>query len=308
MPAAPGPQVPLSVVWANLFCLASVLAWSAGLPATAELVSVIPPLPLTVLRMSVAGAILVAVWIAREGVGPLRQADWGQGILVGAVVMGVGGLGMSIAIDLTDAVTVAIISAAMPIIGLAVEVALDGKRVSRALASGLVLGFLGAAIALDLRHATLQFGLGAAAALISVLGYVWGSRATVTRFPQLSALGRTGVTVVGAGISTGILAAAQALLWGSGISWSEIGTGTAIDLFLSAVAGVALAQTLWVMGVARVGIAVASMHNNAAPFYVMVIALAFGGAWNWTQALGAAIVILGVMVAQEMFGRLAWNG
>jgi hypothetical protein len=37
---------------------------------------------------------------------------------------------------------------------------------------------------------------------------------------------------------------------------------------------------------------------NATPFYVMIILFAMGGAWNWTQAFAAAIVGLGVLVAQ----------
>ena len=34
-------------------------------------------------------------------------------------------------------------------------------------------------------------------------------------------------------------------------------------------------------------------------FYVMVLMLALGGGWSWPQAAGAAIVGLGVLVAQR---------
>jgi membrane protein YdbS with pleckstrin-like domain len=49
---------------------------------------------------------------------------------------------------------------------------------------------------------------------------------------------------------------------------------------------------------------------NATPFYVMLILFAMGGAWNWTQAFAAAIVGLGVLIAQGViplwgFSRLA---
>ena len=49
------------------------------------------------------------------------------------------------------------------------------------------------------------------------------------------------------------------------------------------------------------GIGIASMHINAAPFYVMIFAVMAGGPWNWAQATGAAIVILGVLIAQGRF-------
>jgi hypothetical protein len=41
-----------------------------------------------------------------------------------------------------------------------------------------------------------------------------------------------------------------------------------------------------------------SLHINATPFYVMLILFALGGSWDWTQALAAAVVGLGVLIAQ----------
>lgn len=303
-----GATAPRSLVWANALCLVSVLAWCAGLPATKALVEAIPPLPLTALRMGVAGLILLALWVAREGSGPLRRSSWVQGVVVGAVAMGVGGTGMSIALELTDTVTVAIITATMPIMGLAYEVAVDGRRVTGALLLGLALGIIGGIVALDVRHATPALGWGATAALVSAFGYVWGSRATVMRFPDLTPLGRTAITVLGAGVATGALTMVQGLWLGTGITWDRLGWWVAGNLFLSAVVAVVVAQTLWIVAVGRIGIGVAAMHNNAGPFYVMLIMLALGGSWNWTQAAGAAIVILGVLVAQDMLGRRAWSG
>ena len=40
---------------------------------------------------------------------------------------------------------------------------------------------------------------------------------------------------------------------------------------------------------------------HLAPFYVMIFAVMAGGPWNWAQATGAAIVILGVLIAQGRF-------
>ena len=51
------------------------------------------------------------------------------------------------------------------------------------------------------------------------------------------------------------------------------------------------------------GIGIASLHMNAVPFYVMLISFALGGTWNWAQAAGAAIVVLGVAVAQGVLPR-----
>jgi drug/metabolite transporter (DMT)-like permease len=65
------------------------------------------------------------------------------------------------------------------------------------------------------------------------------------------------------------------------------------------VASLALAQFMWIRGAAGLGILLASLHMNAVPFYVMVIVVLFlGESWNWWQAAGAAVVAVGVLLAQ----------
>ena len=70
-------------------------------------------------------------------------------------------------------------------------------------------------------------------------------------------------------------------------------------LAIYGIGGMAISQFLWIASVDRLGIALASFHTNVAPFYVMLILVAIGGAWSWPQAIGAAIVALGVVVAQR---------
>lgn len=44
---------------------------------------------------------------------------------------------------------------------------------------------------------------------------------------------------------------------------------------------------------------IASLHMNIAPFYVMAIVVLFmGEQWNWSQAFGAALVGIAVLIAQ----------
>jgi drug/metabolite transporter (DMT)-like permease len=289
-----------------MICLLSMVAWCVGLPASKFLLADIPPVALTALRMLVAGVMLVLIWWAVEGGTVVRRANWWQGLIVGTVSMGIGGLGVVVALDLTDAVTVAIVTATMPIVGLALEVVLDRRRMTFMLLAGLALGLVGGIIALDIGSATPSLGWGAVASFVAVLGFSWGSRATVTRFPDLTPLGRTAITVLGAGIAIGGLAALQGLWQGTGVRWNALGWPHISALFFSAIVAVVVAQTLWIVSVGQIGVGIASLHSNATPFYVMLITLALGGTWNWVQAAGAAIVILGVLVAQGMFAR--WTG
>ena len=125
---------------------------------------------------------------------------------------------------------------------------------------------------------------------------------TVTAFPALTPLGRTSVTVFGATVLVSLAAAftGPAANW-SVIGWPEIGA-----LIVFGIGGLAISQVLWIMSVGSLGIGAAALHLNAAPFYVMVILFALGGQWNWFQAVGAAIVGLGVLIAQGiLFPKLA---
>jgi drug/metabolite transporter (DMT)-like permease len=61
----------------------------------------------------------------------------------------------------------------------------------------------------------------------------------------------------------------------------------------------ALSQVCFIAAIARLGVAVTSLHINTAPFYVMVIMTVLGAAWSWQQAFGAAVVGLGVIISQR---------
>jgi drug/metabolite transporter (DMT)-like permease len=69
-------------------------------------------------------------------------------------------------------------------------------------------------------------------------------------------------------------------------------------LLIYACLALGLSQVFWIKAVGEVGIGVASFHLNATPFYVMIIIFVFGSEWNWMQALGAAILTIGTLLAQ----------
>ena len=71
-------------------------------------------------------------------------------------------------------------------------------------------------------------------------------------------------------------------------------------LIIMALASIALSQLLWIWGAGGLGILFASLHMNIAPFYVMAIVVVFmGEQWNWSQAFGAALVSIAVLIAQS---------
>jgi drug/metabolite transporter (DMT)-like permease len=300
MTTVPILAAPRSLASANLICMASMLVWAAGLPAADLLIPLVPPIALTAMRTGLAGGVLMIVWVLVEGVGPIRRANWLRGILVGGICIGLGAVLLVIGQSYTDAVTVSIITATMPIIGIALEVLLDGRRVTKPLISGLLLSLAGGMIALAKGGFSLNLGIGALAAFASCCAFTWGSRATVTQFGDLTALGRTTITVSGAFVVMATLSVAWSLAGGAPVQWSALGWPEFGALAIFGIGSLAVSQVLWIMSIERLGIGAASLQMNAVPFYVMIIAFALGAEWSWLQTFGAFVVVLGVMIAQGM--------
>lgn len=296
------PTAPTGILAANLICMASMLIWAAGLPAADLLIPLVPPIPLAAMRLVLAAAVLLPLWWIIDGGRVVLGANWARGIGVGGVCLGVGSMLLIFAQGQTSAVTVAVISAMTPVVGIGLEAALDSRRITLRLILGSLLSLAGGLAAYAAAMGNLALGLGALAALGSVLCYTWGSRATVTAFPGLTPLGRTALTVTGAAIVAAIAALIHTMLGGPGPQWAAMGWPQVGALALFGIGSIALSQLLWIMSVGRIGIAMSSLHLNAAPFYVMIFLFALGGQWNWLQALGAAVVGIGVLFAQGLVG------
>jgi len=288
----------LNLVRANLLCMLSMLVWAVALPAADLLIANVPPLPLTAARMALASACLLPLWWWLEGGAALRNAPWGRAILIGGSTIGGGAFMLVVGQGMTNAVTVALVSASMPLIAIAIEVVLDARRLTAALVVGVLLSLGGGAMAMGSGAGGVGLGLGALLCFLAVLLFTLGSRATVTAFALLTPLGRTTVTLTGAALTTCAAAGLNALLGGAAPQWALLGFNEIAALALFSIGGLAISQLLWIMSVGSLGIALSSLHINATPFYVMGTLFALGGAWNWTQAWAAAVVALGVLVAQ----------
>lgn len=292
-----------SLVTSNLICLASMVVWAAGLPAADLIIPHMSPLALTACRALLAAAVLVPVWWLVDGGKVVLGANWLRGAWVGFVTLGLASFLVIIALRLNDPVTVAIVSAIMPVIGILLECVADHRPFTRALAIGLVLSVAGGLIAVSGAEGEVSFGLGVLAALGSVTLYTWGSRETVKAFPELTPLGRSTLTIAGAAVVATLVAVADGLWRDQWPDWAAIGWVEFGGLAAFSIGSMAIAQLLWIVSVGRIGIGAASMHMNAVPFYVMLMVFVTGGPWNWWQTLGAAVVVTGAAIAQGLIGK-----
>jgi drug/metabolite transporter (DMT)-like permease len=235
----------------------------------------------------------------REGVRPALRVNWLKGIAVGSLI-GLGAWFLILGQARGGAVTAAVISSTLPVVGIALEVLLDGRKLTLALVLGLLLSLVGGVLALDLGTGGMSLGFGALLCFGSVVSFALGSRLTVTAFPQETPYGRTAVTLVGAAVAVSVAAGLQWALGGPAPTVAGWGWGDWGRMALFSVGALGISQVMWIMSVERLGIGLSALHINAAPFYVMLILFALGAPWNWTQAAAAAIVGLGVLIAQGL--------
>ena len=275
-----------------------MVVWAAGFPAADALLATWDPLAMVAGRFAMAMLVLLPVWLALDG-GP-RGVPWGRGLGIGALGFAGSATALIFAQAATDPVTVAVIASASPLTATLVEWASDRRPLTRSFLWGLAASVAGGVVAtVGSGGGQGDLALGVALALLSCLLYSWASHATVRRLPGHTALTQTSATLLGA-LAAAIVVVVAAAALGRDVMPAD--PFAARDLGLLAVygmGGMAASQILFIMAVRRIGVALSSFHINVAPFYVMLILVALGGDWSWIQALGAAIVALGVVLAQR---------
>lgn len=283
----------------NLTCVAAIALFAVGFPAADYLLQDWGAIALIATRNMLGAMLLLVAWPLFEKTDRLRRAPWAKGIWIGFIGFGSGATLLLVTQSLTNAVTAALAAATMPVIAVALEVALDGRRLTRHFVSGVCLVLVGGFLATGLSPGDANIGLGALFGIAATTLFAWGSRATVKQLTGVSQYTQVVVTTTGMALFA-IVAYFIAVMFSSPMTQTA-----ALDLhswgmlLIYAWVSLAISQTLWIDSVDKLGIGVASFHLNAAPFYVMLILLALGGSWSWIQALGAAILAAGVILAQR---------
>ena len=282
----------------NIFGATAIFLFALGFPAADQLLQTWGIMTLISLRNFLALIVMIFLIHMLERSVVLRKLPWAKGFLIGGIGFGFGSLLLLIAQAMTDATTAALAATAMPIFAVALEVAFDGRRLSGRflLAVGLVL--FGGGLAAGIIPGKSSIGIGFALGLLASGIFAWGSRETVKSFPTLSPLSRTAITTSGM-FGFMVVPCCAAMFFEH--SWSAVGSLDISNiglLLIYACLALGLSQVFWIKAVGAVGIGVASFHLNATPFYVMIIIFILGSEWNWMQALGAAILTVGTVMAQ----------
>ena len=287
----------------NGVALVSTMLWASSFPATEYLLGAWDPLSLGVARLAGAALFLVTLTLATGRGAVVAGAPWRDVLLIG-------GLGVAAPVFLivfgqaySDAVTVAIIGTSLPLVAAGMAWILDGRRPGAMVVLGSVLAVIGGCLA---ALAGVGGPEGPRGGEILVLGamitWIWYSRASLQRLASLGDLALSSLTFAAGALVAASLVGLVLLLGGFTPRIALDGPHLAALLWMSMLA-IGLSVPLWFTAARLLGLTVAAIHTNLAPFYVMLIALAFGGSVNGQQVLGAVLVALGALLAQLAAAR-----
>ena len=289
----------LEIIKSNFLCVFSILLFATGFPAAEYLLKDWDVVSIIAARNVFAFILIFFIWVVIEGHREVRAAKWIKGFWIGATGFGVGSFFILTLQSLTSPVIAALTVATMPVAAISLEMFLDGRKMTRWFFFGVVLVLFGGFVASGATFENDSIGFAAFLGITGVILFAWGSRATVNNLPGMSILGKTAVTTSGMAGTAVIVYFICSIFFEITESESSITLKHLGLLLIYAWIAIGISQIFWIKSVSQLGIGLASFHLNATPFYVMLILFILGDSWVWSQAIGAAIVITGVILAQQ---------
>ncbi len=285
-------------VYSNSFCVSAMVLWASGFPAKDMLLLTFDPVFIYALGLLVASVIALIIWITYESYIDLKSFPFIKSLLYGGFGFGAGGCIFIYGQSLSNAVTVAIAAAFMPIFGTMLEIISDNKVIKIQYLAGLIISIIGGIV--------MTFGFednsyhisGLLWSLPGVFLFAWGSREITKSLPNYSEIAQGSISIIGAALFVCI----PYVIVKYDFSYISILKAMTFEqicyVIIFAAFGISISQVLWIVGVSKLGIAIASIHMNSAPFYVMLFVFILGGSWVWTQFFALILVVLGVFLTQ----------
>lgn len=287
----------------NLICVFAALSFAMGFPAVDVLLNDWGVISVVLVRNLIAFLFILFIWLLTENYASILRAKWLKGFVIGALGFGLGSLLLVITQLLTSTFIAALAAALMPLSAITLEIFFDGRRINVKFFIGIMLVLGGSAIILGTQVLDVKFSMGLLIGIISVTFFAWGSRASVKYLPDMTTLARTATTTLGmTGFCLTIYLISIYFEFGA-TDIPKIKTEHLKLLIIYACFGLAVSQILWIHGVQKLGIGIASLHLNITPFYVMILLFVIGYEWFWIQAIGAITIIFGISMTQLDYNK-----
>ena len=195
------------IIKSNAILVVAISIFALGFPAAEFLLDDWDVVTVIAVRNVFAFVLLFIIWIALEGSGVLRTANWIKGLWIGGIGFGIGSFLLLFVQSITSPVIAALAAATMPLAAVALEVILDGRKMTQWFLIGIILVLFGGFVATGATFDGINFDLrlGTLLVFIPAAIFAWGSRATVKNLPGMTSLGQTTITTFGMAVFTLVL-------------------------------------------------------------------------------------------------------
>lgn len=278
--------------------MGSMILWATSFPVTAELLKTWHPLATTMGRLVIGGLALLPFMWWQGTLSDLRSAPWKKVFIVGGVPVGAATVCLNMGLMYSNPITAAILVTMMPPIAFLLAVIDGEQRVTFRWVLGIGLAVLGgvwASVYGNLEQVGFQGG--EIFLIISVTCFAWYSRSTVKHLSMLTTTSLTALTLLAGGLVASVVIIAAHLLGLVDLYYLPTPKSIGLLIWIAVMAN-GFAMLLWLSAVSRIGVTLSSFHQNVVPFYVMMMAVLFGGFLILHQIFGAIIVIAGVLITQ----------
>ena len=281
---------------AYLVVAVGVFVWSSGLPLIDHLLGKWDFMSLATARSIIGGVFLFTISsiISRKlpDKNLVKKAS-----LIGLTTYGFSAVCTVIGISYSDPFTASIIVTLIPVVSAVMDLFTSKRMISWKLMLALLFSILGGMLAsVELDQLKFVFGLGELFVFTSVFLFVLYSRQTLhylTFAPQISVLS---ISTLSGGLGMLIVTILSGFM-GNELNYS-FEPRYLIPLLILGIISMGLSVQLWFYGVKRLGVTQASLLQNLAPVFVMLIMLVLGNRFEGMKALGGLFVICAAVIAQ----------
>jgi len=278
---------------AILIGVAFAAMWASAFTSARVIVADAPPLTALAIRFAISGALAIGIarWLGQSW--RLTPAQWRAtavfGLCQNALYLGLN----FVAMQTVEASLAAIIASTMPLL-----VALAGwtilrERVRPLGVAGLIAGVAGVAIIMGSRLTAGVDLFGVVLCVIAVISLTVATLSVRTASSGGNLLMIVGLQMLVGSGSLGVIAVSIES-WDVRWTW-QLGLAFA---YTTVVPGL-IATWVWFLLVERVGaVKAATFHFLTPPFGVAVAAALLGEQMGWRDALGVAVVALGILAVQ----------
>ncbi|HUW95941.1 MAG TPA: EamA family transporter [Anaerolineae bacterium] len=283
----------------DLLVLSVVLIWAASFSVVKYALREMGPLAFSSVRFgSASGILLIWAWVT-EGKPVIRREDWLRTILVGLTAVGVYQAFFAVGLKYTTASNSSLMLATIPAWTAMFAVAAGQERIAPLQIMGLCMSFVGVALTIRGGGAGFQLAWDSVRgdAMTLVAAALSGASAVLSRrlLARYSPLRMMSVSMLCGSLFLVVVSLPEMVAQ----QWAHISWGTWLALAFSAVPAAAVAYVIWFKSIGEIGASRTVIYNNLIPPVAILIALTtLGERLTALQALGAAIVLGGVVLTR----------